>query len=83
MTTELANDVTSAPPVRSSALLDCIRGRLKQHRDNLALWKSGYLRPTVEDDEEQRAVMHDLCVAIAELETVLMQSNEKLTHSRD
>lgn len=63
--------------VLEGELLDCIRGRLKQHRDNLALWKSGALRPTVEDDEEQRAVMHDLCVAIAELETVLMHANEK------
>jgi len=61
--------------VRYSELLACIRGRLKQHRDNLALWKEGVLRLTGEDDEEQCAVMHDLCVAIAELDTVLMKSN--------
>lgn len=54
--------------------LTVIRERLTQHRDNLALWKSGALRPTVEDDEEQHAVMHELCVAIAELETVLTVS---------
>jgi hypothetical protein len=72
------NKVLSNPPcvIPCTVLLDCIRGRLKQHRDNLALWKAGILRPTVEDDEEQCAVMHDLCVAIAELETVLMQYTE-------
>lgn len=50
-----------------------IQERIKQHRDNLALWKSGALRPTVQDDDEQCEAMHDLCVAIAELETVLKE----------
>lgn len=54
-----------------SLLLLCIRGRIKQHKDNLELWRSGALNYTVEDGDEKEMVIHDLCVGIEELETVL------------
>lgn len=42
--------------------------RLKQHRDNLALWSNGFLDPTEPDENERIAVMRELEAAIAELE---------------
>lgn len=41
--------------------------RLRQHRENLALWRSGYLRPTEPDPDERAATMRELGACIAEL----------------
>lgn len=53
------------------------RERLKQHRDNLYLWKSGGLDATVEDDEEKHLVMLKLGIAISELEIILRLTDEE------
>lgn len=45
-----------------------IDDRLKQHRDNLAMWSNGFLDPTEPDENERNAVMRELEAAIAELE---------------
>lgn len=49
------------------------QGRLKQHRENLALWKEpdGLLVPTEPDPDERQCVRDRLKVAIHELATVL------------
>lgn len=53
--------------------ISVIRHRLAQHRQNLALWQSGALDMTVDDDDEKQEIMAQLRTAIAELEEVLKQ----------
>lgn len=60
----------TTPPTIERTPTD-IRERIQQHRDNLALWESGYLAPTEPDEEERTAVMRELRAAIAELSWVL------------
>jgi sugar phosphate isomerase/epimerase len=55
---------------RLTRLEGSIRERLEQHKDNLALWESGYLNPTEPDPDERRATMERLRVAIEVLESL-------------
>ena len=56
------------PTPRAEKVASVIAERLKQHRDNLHLWQSGFLAPTEPDEDERAAVMRELRAAIFELE---------------
>jgi len=45
--------------------------KLEQHRENLRLWRNGYLAPTEPDPDEREAVMRELRTAISTIEWVL------------
>jgi hypothetical protein len=49
-------------------LLDEMKKRLKQHRDNLTLWLNGSLNQTEPDETERQAIIRGLQGAINELE---------------
>lgn len=53
-----------------SAVRRHVDERLKQHRDNLRLWESGYLDPTEPDKIEREAVRRELQASVIELELI-------------
>jgi len=59
--------VVETPDLRVERL---VSERLHQHRENLALWESGYLDPTEPYEEERHAIKRELKAAIKALEEI-------------
>ena len=64
------SETTSGSRIDVKTLAD-ITEKLEQHKDNLRLWKNGYLAPTEPDANEREAIMRELKAAIVTLEWVL------------
>jgi hypothetical protein len=61
-------------PPSENYLEKIIRARLKQHRENLQLWESGYLKPTEPDAADRALTMFKLALVIDELESLLAEA---------
>lgn len=75
VSTDIDPDVTPVygppPSVESVKSVAEIREKISQHKDNLRLWRSGYLRPTEPDEDEVQLTMAGLKGAIYSLEWAL------------
>jgi len=49
---------------------------IKQHRDNIELWDTGFLLPTEPEEDERRITMAELKAAIDTLEQIKKQTGE-------
>lgn len=60
----------------SKAIETLLNERLRQHRENLKLWESGYLTPTEPEEEERWLIKERLKAVILEVEYLLKTYKE-------
>ena len=60
------------PVIDRESLSEYLCERVKQHADNLRLWKNGFLIPTEPDEQERDRAKMELEIALCELRTLAL-----------